>query len=372
MKIFGDRIFSTIVLTLVIGGTALFFSASLGLLARADSSPWRLVISQVGLGLIPGFILLFIFRFMPPKTLSKLIVPIYITSLVLAVLVFVPHIGLTLNGARRWINLGFTTFQPGEMLKVSVILMLSAYLAKIKDKVKDFRQGLVPCALIVGVPCVLLLLQPNTSTVLVIGASCAILYIIAGAPLRHLGVTALVGIVVLTSLVFVRPYLKSRVMTFLHPSEASSQGGGYHIQQSLIAVGSGGVFGRGFGQSVQKFNYLPEAESDSVFAVYGEEFGFFGTVLLVFLFVAFALRGLIIATESSTLFGSYTVLGLTLLITISAFLNISALLGIAPLTGLPLPFISHGGTALMAALTSVGIILNVAANNGVGKRRARG
>jgi cell division protein FtsW len=179
MKIFGDRAFSIIVLILVIGGTALFFSASLGLLARADSSPWRLVVSQVGLGLIPGFILLFVFRFMPPKTLIKLVVPIYISSLILSVLVFVPHIGLTLNGASRWIDLGFATFQPGEMLKVSVILMLSAYLAKIKDKVKDLRQGLLPIAGIVGIPCVLLLLQPNTSTVLVIVASCGILYLIS-------------------------------------------------------------------------------------------------------------------------------------------------------------------------------------------------
>ncbi len=368
MKLFSDRVFSIIVLILVLGGTALFFSASLGLLARADSSPWHLVVNQIGLGLLPGFALLLGIRYVPQKTLSKYVFPLYIASLVLALLVFVPHVGLSINGARRWINLRFTTFQPSEVLKITVILMFSAYLATAKERVKEMRYGLLAFVAIVGVPCALLLLQPNTSTVLVIGSTCTVLYIIAGAPWKHLGVMAIGVILGLTVIVFMRPYLMARVQTFIHPSNASSQGSGYHIQQSLIAIGSGQFAGRGFGQSVQKFNYLPEAESDSVFAVYGEEFGFIGTVLLVALFTAFALRGFMIATESSSLFGTYTVTGLTLLITISAFLNIGALLGILPLTGLPLPFISHGGTALMAALASVGIILNIAAQKSTKKR----
>lgn len=352
------------------GGIALFFSASLGLLARADSSPWHLVINQIGLGLVPGFALLLGIRYVPQKTFLKYVFPLYIFSLVLALLVFVPHVGLSINGARRWINLRFTTFQPSEVLKITVILMFSAYLATAKEKIKEMRYGLLAFVAIVGVPCVLLLFQPNTSTVLVIGASCTVLYIVAGAPLKHLGVMALGVILALTAIVFMRPYLMARMETFIHPSNASAQGSGYHIQQSLIAIGSGKLAGRGFGQSVQKFNYLPEAESDSVFAVYGEEFGFIGTVLLVLLFTAFALRGFMIAAESNSLFGTYTVTGLTLLITISAFLNIGALLGILPLTGLPLPFISHGGTALMAALASVGIILNIAAQKSTKKRSA--
>jgi len=203
--------------------------------------------------------------------------------------------------------------------------------------------------------------MPNTSTMLIIGVSCAAMYFLAGAPWRDFVIMIVGSIIVLGAAVAVRPYLRSRVETFIHPKN-NAQTSGYHIQQSLIAIGSGKLSGRGYGQSVQKFNYLPEAESDSVFAVYGEEFGFIGTVLLVLLFVAFAMRGLIIAGEAASLFGSLAVTGLTLLITFSAFLNIGALLGILPLTGLPLPFISHGGTALMAALTSVGIILNVAAN----------
>ncbi len=361
MKVTGDKIFASIVLILVIGGIALFSSAALGLLARVDGSPWRLVISQIGLGLIPGFILLTAFRFLPQKRLAQFITPFYVVTIILTLIVFIPHIGLTLNGARRWINLGFTTFQPSEFLKLSVVLMLAAYLAHAKGKIKEIRTGLVPFGVIVGIPCALLLFQPNTSTVLIIGLTSATMYFLAGAPWRDFAIMAVASVALLVVLVIARPYLMERVTTFINPKN-NAQTSGYHIQQSLIAIGSGKITGRGFGQSVQKFNYLPEAESDSVFAVYGEEFGFLGTVLLVMLFIAFALRGLIIAGESSSLFGSYAVTGLTLLITFSAFMNIGALLGILPLTGLPLPFISHGGTALMAALMAVGIILNIAAH----------
>ncbi len=368
MKLAGDKIFAIIVIILVVGGIALFASASLGLLARVDSSPWRLLVSQIGFGLVPGIILLLVLRFMDPKRLASLIVPAYIGTLILTLLVFTP-LGLTLNGARRWLDFGFTTVQPGEFLKIGVVLMLAAYLSHAKGKIKELRSGLIPFALIVGVPCAIVLIMPNTSTMLIIGATGAAMYFLAGAPWRDFAIMAVASVLALGILVAVRPYVKDRVMTFINPRE-NAQTSGYHIQQSLIAIGSGQLTGRGFGQSVQKFNYLPEAESDSVFAVFGEEFGFVGAVLLVALFVAFALRGLIIAGEASSLFGSYAVTGLTLLITFSAFMNIGALLGILPLTGLPLPFISHGGTALMAALGSVGIILNVAAHRGKRKSAA--
>ena len=361
MKFAGDKLFASIVLILVVGGIALFTSAALGLLARVGASPWHLVLSQIGLGLIPGFILLLILRFMPPARLAQFVMPVYVLMVIVTLLVFVPHVGLTINGARRWIDLGFTTFQPGEFLKVAVVMMLAAYLAHAKTKIKDIRSGLIPFMLIVGIPCLALIAMPNTSTTLIIGLTCAAMYFLAGAPWRDFAIMAVGSIVALVVLIYMRPYLKDRVMTFIHPQD-NAQTSGYHIQQSLIAIGSGRITGRGFGQSVQKFNYLPEAESDSVFAVYGEEFGFIGTVLLVILFVAFAMRGLIIAGGASSLFGSLAATGLTLLITFSAFMNIGALLGILPLTGLPLPFISHGGTALMAALASVGIILNIAAH----------
>jgi len=368
MKSSGDKIFASIVLILVIAGIALFSSATLGLLAQAGSSPGKRVLSQFALGLLPGLLALLFFRYLSSKHLHQLVIPLYIASILTALLVFT-QFGLTLNGARRWIDLGFTTFQPAEFMKISVVLMLSAYLAKAKETISDFRKGLIPFILIVGIPCVILMFQKNTSTIIIIGAACTAIYFLAGASFRDFVIIILCATLSLGALVGNHDYLKKRVETFIHPSE-NAQSGGYHIQQSLIAIGSGGIVGRGFGQSVQKFNYLPEAASDSVFAVYAEEFGFVGSVLLVLLFIAFALRGFMIAAAASSTFGALSVTGLVLLITLSAFLNIGALLGLVPLTGLPLPFISHGGTALFAVLASVGIILHVASNGGKAGRKS--
>lgn len=357
----GDRIFATIVAILVVGGIAMFASATLGLLARAGASPWHIVVTQVMLGLVPGLLALAVLRFMPPKRLLSLVLPFYILSVLFTLAVFIPHVGVTINGARRWVNLGFTTIQPGEFLKLSVVLMFSAYLASTKGKLKDWKKGLGGFGIIVGLPLLILLAEPNTSTTLIIGATCAALYFLAGAPWRDFAIMALVAVVGLSLLLLTRPYLRSRVETFLHPGNNANTSS-YQIQQSLIAIGSGGVTGRGFGQSVQKFNYLPEPQSDSVFAVYGEEFGLVGSILLLAAFAAFALRGFMIAAEAGTAFGAYAAAGLTLLIALSALMNVGAMLGIMPLTGLPLPFVSHGGTALLAALASVGIILNIAAH----------
>ena len=363
----GDRTFALIVAILVIGGAAVFLSAALGLLARQNADLGHLALTQLTLGLIPGLGALAFFRFLNPKILERGVVPFYIFALIATSLVFIPSIGIHTNGATRWIDVGPFTVQPAEFLKIAVVLMFAAYLAKMKSKLSDFRYGLGGFAVIVGIPALLLLLQPNTSTALVIAAATVSMYFIAGAPLRDFVILGVIILVGLCTLVAVRPYLLQRVQTFLHPSQ-DSLSSGYQIQQSLIAIGSGGLLGRGFGQSVQKFNYLPEPVGDSIFAVYSEEFGFLGSVLLVLLFAAFAARGFMIGAEASSAFGSFAVTGLTLIITVSAFLNIGAMLSIFPLTGLPLPFISHGGTALLAALASVGVILNIAAHRS--KQRA--
>jgi cell division protein FtsW len=363
----GDRTFVLIVAILVIGGAAIFLSASLGLLARQGSDIGHLALTQLVLGLIPGLIALVGLRFAPPNVLVRSVLPFYILALLLTAAVFIPGVGAEANGATRWIALGPLTVQPAEFLKIAVVLMFAGYLAKTKSKLSDMRYGLLGFGVIVGIPALLLILQPNTSTVLVIGAATAAMYFLAGAPLRDFGILALIAVIGLSLLVWQRPYLMARVTTFINPSH-NSLTSGYQIQQSLIAVGSGGLLGRGFGQSVQKFNYLPEPVGDSIFAVYSEEFGFLGAVFLVLLFTAFAARGFMIAAEAANAFGTFAAAGLTLIISISAFLNIGAMLSIFPLTGLPLPFISHGGTALLAALASVGIILNVAAHRA--KKRA--
>ncbi|MDB5195293.1 MAG: Cell division protein FtsW [Parcubacteria group bacterium] len=364
----GDRLFFFIVLILVVGGAAMFLSAALGLLARQNADLGHLAITQLVLGLIPGLIALVIIRFTPQKLFMRGILPFYIFAVLATILVFIPHVGVHTNGATRWLQVGPVTVQPAEFLKIAVVLMFASYLAKMRSKLSDMRYGLLGFGVIVGIPAALLVMQPNTSTLLVLGATTAAMYFIAGAPWRDFAVLLVVALVGLGIIIAARPYVLQRIQTFVHPAD-NSLTSGYQIQQSLIAVGSGGLLGRGFGQSVQKFNYLPAAVDDAIFAVYAEEFGFVGAVFLVLLFLAFAARGLMIAAEASNAFGTFAATGLTLIITISAFLNIGAMLSIFPLTGLPLPFISHGGTALLAALASIGVILNIAANRA--KKRTR-
>jgi cell division protein FtsW len=360
-KFSGDRLFTIIVAILLVVGLAMFASASLGLLARVGESPLRIAFDQICLGLIPGLIALTIMRFLDTKLLTRSVIPFYVAAILLTVLVFVPHLGRHALGATRWIQVGPLTIQPAEFLKIAVVLMLSSYLAHAKNKIREIRYGLLAFVGIVGIPCALLIAQPNTSTTMIIGATCVALYFLAGAPWRDFAIIIGIAVIGLGMLVLIRPYLLARVETFFNPS-SNSLSTGYQIQQSLIAIGSGKVAGRGYGQSVQKFNYLPEPNGDSIFAVYGEEFGFLGCVLLLALFAAFTARGLMIAGEAATTFGALTVTGLTLLITLSALMNMGAMLGVLPLTGLPLPFMSQGGTALFSALTSVGIILNIAAH----------
>ncbi len=357
----GDRVFLLIVITLALAGLAIFSSATLGLLARESSSVSRDILLQTGLGFGIGFLCFFIARTIPLPLLKRFAPYLYIATILLTLSVFVPGIGFHSGGATRWIDLGFTTVQPAEFLKVGFVLALAAWLASRARQLADVKKGLLPFIAFLIVPAAILLAQPNTSTTMLLLATGAVMYFVAGAPWRDFGILALCVVIALGALVIVRPYVLERVKTFLDPS-ADALGSGYQIQQALIAVGSGGVLGRGFGQSVEKFNYLPEPAGDSVFAVFAEETGFIGAIFLLALFVALAARGIVIAGRSTDLFGGLVAVGFSFLIIFQAFINICAMLGIIPLTGLPLPFISHGGTALAATLLMCGLILNVAAH----------
>jgi cell division protein FtsW len=358
----GDRMFLLFVLALTLMGLAIFASASLGLLAReSGSSVSHNILLQTGLGFGIGFIAFFFARIVPLARLKRFSPYLYVATLLLTLLVFIPGLGVHAGGATRWIDLRFVTIQPAEFLKIGFVLALAWWLAPRARQLQDFKKGLFPFILFIGVPAVILLAQPNTSTTLLLIATGAVMYFAAGAPWRDFGILALGVIVALGVLILARPYVLERVKTFVNPS-AHSLSSGYQIQQALIAVGSGGVLGRGFGQSVGKFNYLPEPDGDSIFAVFAEETGFIGALILLILFVALAARGIVIAGNSTDLFGGLVALGFSFLLVFQAFINMCAMLGIIPLTGLPLPFISHGGTALAATLLMCGIILNVAAH----------
>lgn len=353
-----DKLFFIAVLLLVSAGFFIFSSASLGLLAREGISYSVVALKQMGT-IVGGLVIMLGISQVNYSFWRKYALHIFIFSLLATILVFIPHIGFAHNGAKRWISIGsFLTIQPAEFLKLGAVLYLAAWLAKYRDRVDTIKYGLLPFLIISAIVGAIMLKQPDTGTFMVIFAALFGMYIIAGAKLRHVGAIILLGIIGISVIAYFRPYVMARFTTFLDPS-ADSLGSGYQIQQALIAVGSGGFFGRGFGQSIQKFNFLPEPIGDSIFAVAGEEFGFFGLSVLLALFVFFALRGFKIASLAKDTFGGLVASGLVILVLAGAFINMASMIGIMPLTGVPLSFISHGGTALLFTLIAVGIILNI-------------
>lgn len=353
-----DKIFLGIVLALTIGGIIMFVSASLGILAKNEVKFYGVLVSQLLFGLLGGAIVMYIALKIPYKFWREYSLIIFIFSLLLTSLVFVPHIGFAHGGARRWINIFGVSIQPVEILKVAFIIYFAAWLSWVKTKVRDFKWGIVPLLIFITLIGGILLKQPDTKSVILMAVSAFAMLFVSGVSYKHIILMITVCFVGAAMLVSVTPYLRERINTFVHPSSDPS-GSSYQIQQSLIAIGSGGIFGRGLGQSIQKFNYLPEPQGDSIFAVIGEELGFIGCVALILLFLSFAFRGYKIAYYAPDSFSKLFVVGIITLFTAQAFMNIASIVGVFPLTGVPLVFISQGGTALMIALGAIGIVLHI-------------
>lgn len=353
-----DAILATLTGLLIIVGFLIFSSASMGLLSRTGANYSTVLIKQGMIELVGLALLVFIVTRVPYKFWQHYATPLFIGSLILTILVFVPHIGFTTKGGTRWIDLGFSTVQPAEFLKLGMVIFLAAYYAKIKQHVTSFTQGFLPfvgALLVVGV---IMLKQPDTGTFLVIVCAATAIFIAAGGRWLHLCILALAGVIAVAALATTRPYIKDRINTFLNP-EQDTLGRSYQLRQSLIAIGSGELTGRGFGQSVQKFNYLPEPIGDSIFSVMSEDFGFIGSALLVILYAIYAFRGLRVSDRAPDSFGRLLGVGIVILIASQSFINISALTGIIPLTGVPLVFISQGGSALLMAFLDAGILLSI-------------
>lgn len=353
-----DKVFAFVVFLLAFCGLVIFISASLSLLSRSGANFYGIVFNHTVFGLLGGLFGVFVFSKIPLEYYKKYSFHFFIFSIFLTLLVFVPYIGVKSNGSHRWINIFGRTFQPSEVLKIATILYMASIFTNLKEKIKNWRYGLVYFLVISAIVSVIFGLQPDTATIIVLCAPLLTMFFTAGGKIRHIAIIGLFGVVVFAGLILTKPYLKARVMTYINPAE-NSLGSGYQIQQSLIAIGSGGFSGRGFGQSLQKFNFLPEAISDSIFAVFSEEFGFVGSVSIILLFVIFAVRGLKIASRVPDSFGRLTVVGIVILLTTQAFVNIAAMIGIIPLTGEPLPFISQGGTALLFEFIAIGIVFNI-------------
>lgn len=290
------------------------------------------------------------------KCWSVFLLGVTIASLVLVLL---PGLSFTKNGATRWIRLGPASFQPAELLKLTAVIYLAAWFESRRDKMDNWREVLVPFTMMFAAASfVIVVLQRDMGTMMVLAAAVLGLYFVAGAPIKQYGAliagTVAAGIVAIIAF----PHRMERLLVFLDPSKDPTNTG-YHISQALIAIGSGGILGRGLGHSYQIYGYLPEAANDSIFAVIGEEFGLLGAILMIGLFLVVIQRGLTIAKNAPDQFSRLLALGITLWLGFQAIINIAAMLSLVPLTGIPLPFISYGGSSLMLSLVGIGILLNI-------------
>lgn len=284
-------------------------------------------------------------------------------SAVLLVLVIIPGVGVYLNGSRRWLSIAGMSFQPSEFAKLAVVLYMATTLTYRGKRIKSLVFGIVPVLLVPGVVFLLILQQPNLSTAGSILITSLILIIIAGAKWKHILLMLVGGIGVGGFYAWSAPYRRERLLSFTDPF-AKMNDEGYQLAQSLIAFGSGGLFGMGLGMGRQKYAYLPYPESDFIFAIVGEDFGFAGCLAVIAMFIAFMLAGMRIATRCRDKFGALLAAGITCSITVQAFLNMGVVIGILPTTGLPLPFFSAGGTSISITMAAVGILLNISRTAG--------
>lgn len=353
-----DKIFFLTTVLLCLFGLFILISASLSLILKDGADFNGVIRRQIILGVLFGFFLLNVTSRVSYKNWRKLALPIFIISIFLTALVFAPKIGFAYGGAKRWLSFGPIFFQPSEALKFGFVAFFALWLSNHKAYIGSFTKGLLPFFVILAVPAVLLYLEPDLGTFGVLAFTGGFMYMLAGGKKRYLLFCLGLGLIFITGIYFLKPHARERILVFIHPT-ADTLGKGYQLQQSKIAIGSGGFFGRGFGLSLQKFDYLPQPIGDSIFAVFSEEFGFLGGFVLISLFLFFAYRGLKISALSQDAFGRLLGSGVVILIVMQAYINIASMVGVVPLTGLPLTFVSQGGTALAVALAEVGVVLNI-------------
>ena len=359
MSLASDKFFLAIVLILVAFGIVMVYSTS-GIHGEVEGNQRHFLLKHV-LSILLGLsamalasIIPYNFYRRPPVILSLLFF-----ALILLILTLIPGVGMKINNARRWLPLGtFRTFQASELAKIIIVLYFSYYMVKKQDKIRSFSFTVLPSLIILGTFFSLIVLQPDLGTAINIVALVLPLMFIAGVRLGHLLGVGAVVLPIISLIAWTKPYMKTRVMMFSDPWQ-DPRGAGYQLIQSLIAIGKGGMAGVGLGQGQQKLFYLPEPYSDFIFSTVGEELGFLGALVMIVLFGVLVWRGFIIAFNAPDLFGTFTAFGLTMLIGIQAVVNLGVVTGIFPTKGLPLPFISHGGTSLIVCLASSGILLNI-------------
>jgi cell division protein FtsW len=352
-----------VTLGLVAFGLVMVYSATSAPAALARTDPMSYLKKQGVYALIGVALMMAAARF-DYRRLRLLAPGLVLTSLFLCLAVLA--IGTRVNGARRWIALGPATFQPSELAKLALAVWGAAYLCR-RPAPQTLKQLWRPIGMLLALFCALVLLEPDLGTAIAIVVVLAGILLISGTPLPTLGAGASIAVALGLIAIWFEPYRRARIFSFLDPWK-DPQGAGFQTVQALIGLGSGGLVGTGLGQGVTKINYLPEAHTDMIMAVIGEELGLLGVTAVIAAYAAFAYAGLRVALACKDPFGKRLAAGLVALVCGQAVINLAAVLGLAPLTGIPLPFISYGGSSLVVALLSVGILLNIASGHGAERR----
>lgn len=356
-----DYIFVMMVFLLTFFGLVMIASSSMVASMDKFGSSYSYVIRQIG-SLIIGLILMYFTAKIDYRFWKKNATWLFLITILLLILVFIPGLGVKINGAQRWIGIGSKMFQPAEIIKITFIIYLAAWLSKKGENIKNHLSGFLPFVILVGIVSFLIIKQPDIGTMTVILLTSAVMFFTSGARLSHIGLGAGGLVVLMGILIKAAPYRMQRLLVFLNPA-VDSQGSSYHINQALLAIGTGGWWGLGFGQSKQKYLYLPMPHTDSIFAIIAEELGFVRTGLILVAFIFLGMRGFKIAKNAPDSFARLLAVGITSWILIQVFVNIASMLNLVPMTGVPLPFISYGGSSLIFLLAAVGIMLNISKNS---------
>lgn len=346
------------VIALLLGGFLILASASMVIAEKNFGSLMYYAVRQLLLGGVLGIAACFLASRISYRVWRKWSPALMFAAFALLALLFIPDISYSTGGATRWLKLNGISFQPSEFLKFAFIVYLASWLDARRKDAGTVSYGMIPFAIMLALVSVFLIMQPDIGTLGVIALTALLLYFLGGGKMYQISALIAFGLAVLYFLVQLAPYRLNRILVFWNPS-TDPQGIGYQINQALIAIGSGGFWGLGFGKGLQKYHYLPEPMGDSIFAIYAEEMGLIGACILIGAFLFFCTRGFMVAKKAPDQFGKLLAAGITASITLQAFINMAAISGLLPLTGIPLPFISYGGTSLAITLGSVGVLLNI-------------
>lgn len=348
-----------VTLILLLFGLAVLSSAGIIEGQKKFGSEYYYFNHQLLFGVLPGLFLMFLLSKIDYKLWKKVSLLVLLGSLFLMIMVFIPPFSHGLKGATRWLNIWGYSFQPSEVLKLSLIIYLAAWFGNRDERIRNWTYGAAPFFVVLSFVGALLVLQPDMGTLVVVTLISLSIYFFAGSRIKHILIIGFIIAVIFAVAIKLEPYRFNRIKSFLDPT-VDPKGISYQVNQSMIAIGSGGTFGVGFGKSTQKLGFLPEVVNDSIFAVVVEELGFVGASIMIFLFCLMAFMMIMISKNISDKFGKLLVLGMTSWVISQAFINIAAVSGLLPLTGIPLPFVSYGGTAIMSLLAGMGIVFNVA------------